>query len=69
MKIAVSCLGDISLSDGTSVRAKWVFELLQKKYDCTLIIRGKHAGKSDNVEIIRPSKLWNFQLIPVVFKN
>jgi glycosyltransferase involved in cell wall biosynthesis len=69
MRIAVSCLGDISLSDGTSVRAKWVFELLQKKYDCTLIIRGKHDKRSDNVEIIRPSKLWNFQLIPIVLKN
>jgi|BarGraIncu00421A_1022006.scaffolds.fasta_scaffold00207_13 Glycosyltransferase len=69
MKIAVSCLSDISVSDGTSVRAKQVFELLQKKYDCTLIIRGEHDSKSYNVEVIRPSKLWNFQLIPVVLKN
>ena len=69
MKVAVSCLCDISKSDGTSVRAKSVFELLQKKYDCTLIIRGEHDSKCDNVEIIRPSKLWNFQLIPVVLKN
>jgi glycosyltransferase involved in cell wall biosynthesis len=69
MKIAVSCSSDISMNEGTSVRAKRVFELLQKKYDCTLIIRGKHDSKSDNVEVIRPSKFWNFQLIPVVLKN
>ncbi|MGZ4865406.1 MAG: glycosyltransferase family 4 protein [Halobacteriota archaeon] len=69
MKIAVSCLMDISSSAGTSVRAKRIFEVLQKKYDCTLIMRGEHDGKSDNVEVIRPSKLWNFQLIPVVLKN
>jgi len=69
MKIAVSCSFDISMNEGASVRAKHVFELLQKKYDCTLIIRGKHESKSDNVEVIRPSKLWNFQLIPVVLKN
>ena len=69
MKIAVSCLCDISKSDGTSGRAKRVFEVLQKKYDCTLIIRGEHESETDNVEVIRPSKLWNFQLIPVVLKN
>jgi glycosyltransferase involved in cell wall biosynthesis len=57
------------MNDGTSLRAKRVFELLQKDYDCTLIMRGKHDSKSDNVEVIRPSKLWNFQLIPVVLKN
>jgi len=69
MKIAISSLSDISMNEGTSLRAKRVFELLQKKYDCTLIIRGKHDSKSDNVEVIRPSKLWNLQLIPVVLKN
>ncbi|MGZ7138654.1 MAG: hypothetical protein ACXVI7_10750, partial [Halobacteriota archaeon] len=69
MKIAVSCLCDISKSDGTSVRAKRVFEVLQKKYDCTLIMRGVVESKPDNVELIRPSKLYNFQLIPVVLKN
>jgi len=69
MKVAISSLSDISMNEGTSLRAKRVFELLQKKYNCTLIIRGKHDGESDNVEVIRPSKLWNFQLIPVVLKN
>jgi len=69
MKIAISALSDISTDDGVSVRAKRVFELLQKKYDCTLIIRGNQVGKFDNVEVIRPSKLWNFQLIPVILKN
>jgi len=69
MKIAISSLSDISTHDGTSLRAKRVFELLQEKYDCTLIIRGKHDSKDDHVEVIRPSKLWNFQLIPVVLKN
>jgi len=69
MKIAVSCLCDISKSDGTSVRAKRVFEVLQKKHDCTLIMRGGHENKPDNVEVIRPSKLYNLQLIPVVLKN
>jgi len=69
MKIAISSLSDISMNDGTSLRAKRVFELLETKYDCTLIMRGKHDSKSDNVEVIRPSKLWNFQLIPVVLKN
>jgi glycosyltransferase involved in cell wall biosynthesis len=70
MKIAISSLGDISTNDGTSVRAKRVFELLQKEqYDCTLIIRGRGQSKADNVEVIKPSKLWNFQLIPVVLKN
>jgi glycosyltransferase involved in cell wall biosynthesis len=60
---------DISSNAGTSVRAKRVFEVLQKKYDCTLIIRGERDSKFDNVEVIRPSKLWNFQLIPVFLKN
>jgi glycosyltransferase involved in cell wall biosynthesis len=69
MKIAVSCLCDISKSDGTSVRAKRVFEVLQKKYDCILIMRGEDGSTPDNVELIRPSKLYNFQLIPVVLKN
>jgi glycosyltransferase involved in cell wall biosynthesis len=69
MKIGVSTLSDVSSDDGTSVRAKRVFELLRKQYDCTLIIRGRHRSKSNNVKVIRPSKLWNFQLIPVVLKN
>jgi glycosyltransferase involved in cell wall biosynthesis len=69
MKIAVSCLCDASNSDGTSVRAKRIFEVLQQKYDCTLIMRGEHRSKTDKVEVIRPSKFWNFQLIPVVLKN
>ena len=70
MKIAISSLSDISKDDGTSVRAKRVFELLQKEeYDCTLIIRGRGQSKADNLEVIKPSKLWNFQLIPVVLKN
>jgi glycosyltransferase involved in cell wall biosynthesis len=69
MKIAVSCLCDISKNDGTSGRAKRVFEVLQKKYDCTLILRGEHKSKTDNVEVIRPSKFWNFQLISVVLRN
>jgi glycosyltransferase involved in cell wall biosynthesis len=70
MKIAISSLSDISMNNGTSVRAKRVFELLQKEgYDCTLIIRGKGQSKADNVEVIKPSKLWNFQLIPVVLRN
>jgi glycosyltransferase involved in cell wall biosynthesis len=69
MKIAVSTLSDISLNEGTSMRAQRIFELLQKEHDCTLIIRGRDQSKSDNVEVIRPSKLWNLQLIPVVLKN
>jgi|GEM_PF-313717 glycosyltransferase involved in cell wall biosynthesis len=69
MKIAVSCLSDISSNDGTAARAKRVFELLQKKHDCTLIIRGEADSTSDNVEVVRPSKFWNLQLIPIVLKN
>jgi glycosyltransferase involved in cell wall biosynthesis len=75
MKIAVSTRSDVSMNDnGTSVRAKRVFELLQKKYDCTLITstmitRGRNRSKSDNVKVIRPSKLWDFQLIPVVLRS
>ena len=69
MKIAVSTLSDVSMNEGTSVRAKRIFELLQKERDCTLIIRGRSPSKADNVEVIKPSKLWNFQLIPVVRKN
>jgi glycosyltransferase involved in cell wall biosynthesis len=70
MKIAISALSDISMNDGTTVRAKRVFELLQKKeYDCTLIIRGRDQSNAENVEVIKPSKLWNFQLIPVVLRN
>lgn len=69
MQIAISCIGDISMDDGTSVRAKRVFELLQNEYDCTLIMRGRGPSKANNVEVIKPSKLWNFQLIPVVRKS
>jgi glycosyltransferase involved in cell wall biosynthesis len=69
MKIAVSTLSDVSMNIGTSVRAKRVFELLQKEYDCTLIIRGRGQSKVDNVNLIKPSKFWNFQLIQVVRKN
>jgi glycosyltransferase involved in cell wall biosynthesis len=68
MKVAISCLCDISRSDGTIVRAKRIFEVLRKKYDCTLILRG-HAINSEGVEVIRPSKLWNFQLVPVVLRG
>jgi glycosyltransferase involved in cell wall biosynthesis len=69
MKIAISTRCDVSSDDGTSVRAKRVFELLQKQHDSTLIARGEYRSKSDNVKIIRQSKLWNLQLIPVVLKN
>jgi glycosyltransferase involved in cell wall biosynthesis len=70
MKIAISTLSDISMNDGTSVRAKRVFEQLQKEgYDCTLIIRGRGQREANNVEVIKPSQLWNFQLIPIVLKN
>ena len=69
MRIAISTISDISMNEGTSLRTKRVFELLQKKYDCTLIARGKLDNKSGNVEIIRPSKFWNFQLIPVVMRH
>lgn len=71
MKIAISTFpSDISMNDGTSVRAKRVFELLQKEgYDCTLIIRGRGQSEANNIELIKPSKLWNFQLIPIVLKN
>ena len=69
MKIAISSLSDICMNEGTSLRAKRILELLQKKYDCTLIIRGQHDSKFDNVEVIKPSKLWNLQLIPVFLKN
>jgi glycosyltransferase involved in cell wall biosynthesis len=68
MKVAISCLCDISKSDGTIVRAKRIFEVLRKKYDCTLILRGR-ASDCGDIEVIRPSKLWNFQLIPVVLRN
>ncbi|MFZ0011689.1 MAG: hypothetical protein WAL97_07285 [Halobacteriota archaeon] len=58
MKIAISTLSDISMNDGTSVRAKRVFEQLQKKgYDCTLIIRGRDQREANNIEVIKPSKL------------
>jgi glycosyltransferase involved in cell wall biosynthesis len=69
MKIAISTMSDIAMNDGTSTRAKRVFELLQTEYDCTLIIRGMHHSKSKKVVVISPSKLWNFQLIPVVVRN
>jgi glycosyltransferase involved in cell wall biosynthesis len=70
MKIAISTLSDISMNEGTSVRAKRVFEQLQKEgYDCTLIIRGRGQREANNIEVIKPSKLWNFQLIPIVLKN
>jgi glycosyltransferase involved in cell wall biosynthesis len=69
MKIAVSSLTDVSNNDGTTVRAKSVFRLLQKRYDCTLIVRGTQESTSDNVKVIRPSKLWNLQLIPVILRN
>jgi glycosyltransferase involved in cell wall biosynthesis len=58
------------MNDGTSVRAKRVFEQLQKEgYACTLIIRGRGQREANNIEVIKPSKLWNFQLIPIVLKN
>jgi len=68
MKIAISCLCDISRSDGTIVRARRVFEVLGKTHDCTLILRGQESH-AENVLVVRPSKLWNFQLIPVVLRN
>jgi glycosyltransferase involved in cell wall biosynthesis len=69
MKIAVSTTSIVSVNDGTSVRAKRVFELLREEYDCTLIVRGRGQSKADNVEVIKPSKLWNLQLIPVIRKK
>jgi glycosyltransferase involved in cell wall biosynthesis len=32
-------------------------------------MRGEHESKPNNVELVRPSKLYNFQLIPVALKN
>jgi len=71
MKIAVSEREDVRVDAGTTVRTKRIFALLLKEYDCTLIIRGERASKSENVEIIRhrSDKLWYLQLIPVVLKN
>jgi len=69
MKIAVSVLSDISRAEGVKVRAKRVFELLHKNYDCTLIIRGERDSISENVVVIRPSKLWNLQLVSVFLKD
>jgi len=51
------------------MRAKRVFEVLKKKYDCTLIMRGRDESKNDKIAVVSPSKFWNFQLIPVVLKN
>jgi glycosyltransferase involved in cell wall biosynthesis len=73
MEIAVSTREDVlSGGGGGALRVKRVFELLQKEYNCTLITRGKHRSKSDNVEVIKRRSifwLWNLQLIPVVLKN
>ena len=71
MKIAVSVLGNMSEDNGTTVRAKRIFELLKKRYDTKLIARGGKNKELENTIIVKPerTKLWNLKLIPIIIKN
>ena len=71
IKIVISVLGDISTSDGTTIRAKRIFKMLKEVYSVTLITRSDKKQKSKDIIIITPAKtkLWNLKLIPVIIKN
>jgi glycosyltransferase involved in cell wall biosynthesis len=69
--IIISVLGDISTSDGTTIRAKRIFEILKERYSVILITRADKKQKSKDIIIVNPAKtkLWNLKLIPVIIKN
>lgn len=69
MKIAISVLGNLSQNEGTTVRAKRIFDLINKHYDAIFILRG--SSKFENTIVIKPdeTKLWNLKIIPAIIKN
>ena len=71
MKLAICVLGDISKNDGTTVRAKRVYDALKASCDCTLITRSEMQNLPEGVVEVGPvrTKLWNFKLVPVILKN
>lgn len=75
MRIAISVHEYIANDNGTTIRAKRVFELLKNRHDITLIARGDKGQGSGDVIIIAPQKTrlwnpdWNMKLIPVIMKN
>jgi glycosyltransferase involved in cell wall biosynthesis len=71
MKIALSITFDLSDSNGTTVRAQNMFNLLSQKFDTFLIERADDEADSNNIITIKPkgTKLWNLKLIPVILKS
>jgi glycosyltransferase involved in cell wall biosynthesis len=71
MRLAICVLGDTSKNDGTTVRAKRVFDSLKANHDCMLITRSKMRNPPIGVTAIGPARtrLWNFKLVPVILKN
>lgn len=71
IKIILSVLGDISIDDGTTIRAKRIFDILKQRYDTIIITRSNNKFTRDDIFIVRPkdTKFWNLKLIPIIMKN
>jgi glycosyltransferase involved in cell wall biosynthesis len=79
-KIAVSLIGNIAHTDGTTVRARSIVKLIGSKYEICLISRAKSIDsdllRSLNLKknasiVVKPegTKFWNLKLITVVLRN
>lgn len=75
-KITISVIVNAFESDGTTVRAIRIIELLKNQYNLSLITRANKKQKLKSLEdvkviIVKPdkTKLWNLKLIPAVIKN
>ncbi len=79
-KIAVSLLGNIACTDGTTVRARNIVKLIGSKYEVFIITRAESMDsellRSLNLKekasiLVKPTgtKFWSLKLIPLVLRN
>jgi glycosyltransferase involved in cell wall biosynthesis len=81
VKIAVSVLGDIACTSGTTVRARSIIRTLSEKYEVTIIERASSIDYNllDSLTVKKPAVLllvkpektrfWNIKLIPLILLN
>lgn len=79
-KIAVSVIGNIARTDGTTIRARSIVRLIGGKYEIFIITRAESIGsellrslslKKKALILVNPegTKFWNLKLIPLVLRN
>jgi glycosyltransferase involved in cell wall biosynthesis len=72
MRIAVSVFKSLKTTDGASVRAKRIYDVLASSgYDVTLIATDDKDFIREGAVLVSPArtKLWNLKLIPVIINN